>query len=73
MITDYIRIEQVLEHIPDLKSCKKLIKNIKKMLAWSWYQMGLKKFKNSKYIKIKKGPIQPLTFKCFSNKSLKIC
>lgn len=71
---DYIRLEQVLEHIPDINKCMKLIKSISKKgcLLDVGVPNGFKQIKNKKYLKIAKGPIQPLEhLNCFSNKSLK--
>tara|TARA_B100000886_G_C20425606_1_gene493835 strand:- start:780 stop:1685 length:906 start_codon:yes stop_codon:yes gene_type:complete len=71
---EYIRLEQVLEHIPDINKCMKLIELISKKgcLLDVGVPNGFKQIKNKKYLKIAKGPIQPLEhLNCFSNKSLK--
>lgn len=71
---DYIRLEQVLEHIPNIKECMELIKKIsnKNVLLEVGVPDGLKVIKDPKYITINKGPIQPLEhLNCFSNQSLK--
>ena len=71
---DYIRLEQVLEHIPDIKECMELIKKIsnKNVLLEVGVPDGLKVIKDPKFITINKGPIQPLEhLNCFSNQSLK--
>ncbi len=69
-----VRLEQVLEHVVDLKS---IILNLKKMIKKGGVlsigvpngQYEIKKEK----IKLKKGAIQPLEhLNCFNNKSLKI-
>ena len=71
---DYIRLEQVLEHIPDLNNCMKLIKSISKKgcILEVGVPNGINQIKNVNSIVITKGPIQPLEhLNCFSNKSLK--
>ncbi len=71
---DYIRLEQVLEHIPDINNCMELIKKLSKKNALLEVGVpnGFKEIKNSKFITINKGPIQPLEhLNCFSNQSLK--
>ena len=71
---DYIRLEQVLEHIPNIKECMELIKKIsnKNVLLEVGVPDGVKVIKDPKYITINKGPIQPLEhLNCFSNQSLK--
>ena len=71
---DYIRLEQVLEHLPDINSCMVLISKIsnKNTILDIGVPNGKKQIEDSNYIVIKKGPIQPLEhLNCFSNKSLK--
>ena len=71
---DYIRLEQVLEHIPDLDTCMVLIKKLSKKntILEVGVPDGKKLIKDSKFISITKGPIQPLEhLNCFSNQSLK--
>ncbi len=71
---DYIRLEQVLEHLTDINECLSLLKFISKKEiivdvsvpnGKEFTQGGIPK-------KISKGPVQPLEHvNCFSNKSLK--
>ena len=71
---DYIRLEQVLEHIPDLNTCMILIKKLSKKntILEVGVPDGKKLIQESKFITITKGPIQPLEhLNCFSNQSLK--
>ena len=71
---DYIRLEQVLEHIPDLNTCMILIKKLSKKntILEIGVPDGKKLIQESKFITITKGPIQPLEhLNCFSNQSLK--
>tara|TARA_B100001057_G_scaffold493954_1_gene589488 strand:- start:11647 stop:12552 length:906 start_codon:yes stop_codon:yes gene_type:complete len=71
---DYIRLEQVLEHIPDINKSMKLIKLISKKgcILEIGVPNGIKQIKNVASLEIVKGPIQPLEhLNCFTNKSLK--
>lgn len=71
---DYIKIEQVLEHIPDVNKCMKVIELISKKgcILEVGVPNGIKEIKNVNSLEIEKGPIQPLEhLNCFSNKSLK--
>ncbi len=71
---DYIRLEQVLEHLPDLDKCLKLIKMIstKDIIIDISVPNGKKNILNPHIVNIQKGPVQPLEhINCFSNKSLK--
>ena len=69
-----VRLEQVLEHIVDLKG---MIFKLKKMIKKGGVlSIGVPNGQyeiNKELIKLKKGPIQPLEhLNCFNNKSLKI-
>ena len=71
---DYIKLEQVLEHLTDLKSSLELLKKIvnKNSIIDVAVPFGKNQVRKSKNIKIEKGPIQPLEHvNCFTNKSLK--
>lgn len=71
---DYIRLEQVLEHLPDINKCMELIDLISKKdcILEIGVPNGNNQIKNVKFLEIAKGPIQPLEhLNCFSNKSLK--
>ena len=69
---DYIKLEQVLEHLTDLKSSLELLKKIVNKILLLMSLFLLVKSRESKNIKIEKGPIQPLEHvNCFTNKSLK--
>ena len=71
---DFIRLEQVLEHLTDLDSSLELLKKIstKHSIIYVSVPNGIKQISKNTNIKIEKGPIQPLEhINCFSNKSLK--
>ncbi len=69
---DYIRLEQVLEHLDEISEILNTIKNISKKntIIEIGVPNGINQINNNK-IEITKGPIQPLEhINCFSNKSL---
>ena len=69
----FIRLEQVLEHLTDLKYILKLINEIsnERSIIHASVPNGKKQINEKEKIKIEKGPIQPLEHvNCFSNKSL---
>ncbi len=71
---DYIRIEQVLEHVVDINLILKLIKKIAKdnCIVHIGVPNGKKEILKNHKIIIKKGAVQPLEhLNCFSNRSLK--
>ncbi len=71
---NFIKLEQVLEHLTDLKSSMELLKRIanKNSIIDVSVPNGNKEINKSRNIKIEKGPIQPLEHvNCFTNRSLK--
>lgn len=71
---DYIRLEQVLEHVTDLNIIINSLKKIcsKKTIIHIGVPNGKKEINNTGNNFIKKGPIQPLEHvNCFTNQSLK--
>ena len=69
---DYIRLEQVLEHVDDLNlTVKTLSKIIKRRNIIYWCSEWKRGINNN--IIVKKGPIQPLEhLNCFNRKSLSL-
>ena len=70
---DFIRLEQVLEHVTDLKTIMNSLKKIAKKggLINVSVPDGAEIFKKKNYFVIEKGPTQPLEHvNCFTNKSL---
>ena len=70
----FIRLDQVLEHLDDLKQTMEIIKKIahKNCIIYISVPNGKKIINKKNQIKIEKGPIQPLEhLNCFSRESLK--
>ena len=71
---NFIRLDQVLEHLDDLKQTMETIKKIahKNCIIYISVPNGKKIINKKTEIKIEKGPIQPLEhLNCFSRESLK--
>jgi len=70
----FIRLDQVLEHLDDLKRTMEIIKKIahKNCIIYISVPNGKKIINKKNQIKIEKGPTQPLEhLNCFSRESLK--
>ena len=71
---DYIRLDQVLEHLDEPNETLKILKKLgtKNCIFFISVPDGTEIIEKEKILTIKKGPIQPLEhLNCFSKKSLK--